>query len=304
MIASEQTKHGASTQPPNGTGDRSIRCLAAAKLNLTLAVLGRRPDGYHELESWVVRVRLYDEVVVEPADDLHLEVTPSGIDVPPDKNNLVWKAATGLADAAGVRPLAKMRLAKTIPTGAGLGGGSADAAATLTALNTLWGIGWPAERLTKVAETIGSDVPYCLTEGSALMRGRGETINPLKSCWSGWVALVVPPFSVSTAEVYSAWEGPSSTRRLPRGVHDSRQNAVQLADELFNDLEAPAFAVEPRLETIHRALDGLDGRRLRLTGSGACFFAVFDDPGAARAWGALASERIDGAVEIRIVQTS
>jgi len=281
-----------------------IRCRAPGKVNLSLAVLGRRPDGFHEIESWVVQFDWCDRLSLAPADRFSLRVSGRAEDVPVDEANLAWQAAAAMAEAAGRRPDVSVSLEKAIPSGAGLGGGSSDAAAVLLGLNKLWRLDWPVERLAPIAAALGSDVPLFLTAGSAVIRGRGERIERADCPWQGWLVLVVPPFSLSTAAVYAAWSRGPEVRPTPRQPWTTAYvNSEALMRALFNDLERPAFAVEPRLAKLHAALDGLDGRPVRMTGSGSALFSAFDHEVMAEAWRDTAVARAGADVETRVVPT-
>ncbi len=265
-----------------------VRRVAPAKINLTLAVSSRRPDGYHEIESWVVKIAWCDRVTVAVSEkpSLTLEGTVGGI--PADDTNLAFRAARLLADAANRPADFAIHLEKEIPAGGGLGGGSSNAAAVLLALNDLWGLSWRIEQLTPVAAAIGSDVPLFLREGSVVIRGRGELVRQLPRCWGGWVAMIVPPYSIPTAAVYEQWTSPGErqvdSKASPQPWRDPDLNARELMARLFNNLEPAAFAVEPRLHRLHQSLHGLDDRPVRMTGSGSCLFTLFDKEEAESAW--------------------
>jgi 4-diphosphocytidyl-2-C-methyl-D-erythritol kinase len=197
-----------------------------------------------------------------------------------------------------------IELEKHIPTGAGLGGGSSDAAATLLGLNSLWRLDRPVERLMPIAAQLGSDVPMFLEPGSAVIRGRGERVERLKAGWQGWLALVVPSYGVSTASVYARWAGPRPRQAAPRRPWERLPgDAEELSPLLFNDLEDAAFAGEPRLGRLHAALDGLAGRPVRMTGSGSCLFALFDSREEARNWRREALPRLDQGDRILVAAT-
>jgi len=291
-----------------------IRVPAPAKINLTLAVLGKRPDGFHELESWVTLIDWHDEIVVQARrGGLVLSVTGMGAEAPPAETNLVWKAAICLAEAAGIEASAHVELVKRLPIGAGLGGGSSDAGSTLLALNHVWGLHWPAGRLAEVAAGIGSDVPLfiasaerrnvALASQQFILRGRGERLEALESGWQGWVVVVVPGFGIPTAEVYrrhAALRAPPAARRpwetLPAG-------AAGLSRSLFNDLEPAAMAMEPRLAELHGKLDMLGGRPVRMTGSGSCLFSIMDSQAEAEAWRNLAESTLGPAARLIVTRT-
>lgn len=154
----------------------AIRIRAYAKVNLSLEVIGRRDDGYHEIVTIMQTVSLADTLTIRQADALTVECDAPGLD---GDSNLAWRAAATLAERAGIPPRAQISIAKRIPTAAGLGGGSADAAAALRGLNQLWGLDWPIEELAAIAAGLGSDVPFLLNGGTALATGRGDRITPL-----------------------------------------------------------------------------------------------------------------------------
>lgn len=282
---------------------KHITAPAPAKVNLSLAVLGRREDGFHEIESWVLKVGWYDRLTISPARELNLTISGAAGGVAADDSNLVLRAARALAEESGRPPGAAIGLEKHIPVGAGLGGGSSDAAVTLKALNELWGLQWAKERLQAVGARIGSDVPLFIEDAPAVViRGRGERVEALSMSPRGWVAVVVPAFSISTADVYRAVDAREVPRRsAARPWAEPTRSATQLQSELFNDLQEAAMAVEPRLAELYTRLDGLVGRRVHMTGSGSCLFVLFDDRSEAQAWGPIAQVRADQPIRIEVV---
>ncbi len=168
-----------------------IRAIARAKVNLSLEVRGRRPDGYHDLTTILQTIELHDTLTASPAPDGVLDLTIDGLRVPgPPGDNLVRRAAEALHRATGRQHGARLRLEKRIPVAAGLGGGSADAAAALLALDTLWDTRLGADALAELAAGLGSDVPFCLLGGAALAEGRGERLTPLPTLTDAWVVLI------------------------------------------------------------------------------------------------------------------
>lgn len=283
-----------------------LTCAAPAKINLTLAVLGRRPDGFHEIESWVMPVDLCDCLRLAISETASLQVQGNAGDVPADERNLAWTAMTKLAEAAGREPNVRIELDKRIPVGGGLGGGSSDAAAALIGLNMLWELGWPRQRLADIAADVGSDVPLFLLNGSAILRGRGERVEPAAEGRRRWIVLVVPPFSLSTPDVYRRHAEMATPSRRPadrvwQGA--SRLDAAQLSARLFNDLERAAFDLEPRLASLHAALCAAGDRPARMTGSGSCLFAVFDEEEEARCWARNAMEVSHDVGQVHVVRT-
>ena len=168
----------------------AIRIPAFAKINLSLEVIGRRDDGYHEIATILQTIDLADAVTIRQSDSLLVECDQPGLD---GERNLVWTAARALAERAGIAPRARISIVKRIPVAAGLGGGSADAAAALRGLNRIWGLDWPASELAAIAAGIGSDVPFLLYGGTALATGRGDCITPLPAPLPGRDLLLIAP---------------------------------------------------------------------------------------------------------------
>ena len=246
---------------------------AAAKVNLTLEVLGKRADGYHEIATVMQAVDLSDRITLEDADDL--ELRSSSPDVPTDARNLALRAAAALRETAAIEAGVRITLDKRIPVAAGLGGGSTDAAAVLLGLNRLWRLRWPLERLGEVAATLGSDVPFFVHGGIALGTGRGEQIRQLKGR-SLALVLVNPKFPASTAEMYARLtpdmysDGGATkalTGRLMRG-------APRIAASLYNGMEAAAGRLFPQIGQMRAALLAAGALGALMSGSGPTVFGV------------------------------
>ena len=244
--------------------ERVIRRSAHAKLNVSLHVLGRRDDGYHDIESVIVPVSLADEMTFRAAPELRLTVR-GDVEVPADEGNLVVIAAEALAAACGIEAGADVELDKRIPAAAGLGGGSADAAATLLALNELWGCGLEGDDLLELAAALGSDVPALLPGGPVLVGGRGEIVEPAEVEPSWWV-LLPQPFALRTSDVYRWWDEAAGPRD-PAGV---------------NDLEPPVVARHPEVAAAKDRLLAEGARRAMLCGSGPTVAGLADDEQEAR----------------------
>jgi 4-diphosphocytidyl-2-C-methyl-D-erythritol kinase len=256
---------------------RQIRIFAPAKLNLFLEVLGKRPDGYHEIRSVFHAINLCDEMVIEERKEgIHLDCSDPSL--PADERNLAWRAAALMQKKAGTSTGVAMRLMKKIPVGAGLGGGSSDASAVLKGLNDLWRLGLSAEELMRMAAELGSDCPYFIRCGTALCEGRGEIVNPLPSAGRLRFILVCPPIQVSTAEVYKNLSRNDLTdaRRddsiLRRAIQTG--NWVTIGRELFNRLEGPAFRLFRELEGAKRRLREVCPHGTLMTGSGSALFGI------------------------------
>ncbi len=258
------------------SGDRQS-AIAPGKLNLTLSVLGKRPDGYHELESVVVKITLYDGIDAFDCGGPPIQITCTDPAIPTDARNTVWRAASLLRRQAGQPAPLHIQLHKRIPIAAGLGGGSSDAAAVLRLLNQRWQVGLSDAQLRELGSEIGSDVPLFLTPGPVVIGGRGQQVEPVHLPWCGWLVLVLPPFGIATAEVYRAWDGRGHNPGAARQCLDARcHSAAALTGALFNDLEACAGRVEPRLRELKQGLEANTRYRFHVTGSGSTLFACLD----------------------------
>ena len=244
---------------------------ARAKLNLTLRVVGRRADGYHLLDSLVAFANIADDVSLVPAADFALAIDgPFAKDLPgPD--NLVERAAREFARAAGRAPGVAIRLTKNLPVASGIGGGSADAAATLRGLSELWATPIPADLPAK----LGADVPVCVAGGPAWMSGIGEIVEPVDPLPPWGVVLVNPGIGLATAKVFAARQGPFSAaaREAP---------TLEFLAHASNDLEAPALSLVGAIGEALAALRATGSKVVRMSGSGATCFALYEDRAAAR----------------------
>ena len=250
--------------------DGGMLWRAPAKLNLTLSVVGRRDDGFHELDSLVAKVTLYDELLVRPRDDGRIRLTCSPFDCGPVEENLAGRAARLLLSRAGGGG-ADINLTKRIPPGSGLGGGSSDAAAALAALNELWRLNLPTRRLSELAAELGSDVPLFLNGPAARIRGRGERVEPVE-VQPFFALLWMPELSCPTAEVYAAYDRLAGRNGTPAGGGGPR-----------NDLEPAASEICPELGEIASKLSAATGLEARLTGSGSAMFVLAENERQARA---------------------
>ena len=286
---------------------------AHAKINLTLRILGARPDGYRELRTTFQTLALHDTLTFhfEPGP-LRLESTDPAC--PVDAANLVWRAAEGVWAAAGRRGEpegVRIHLTKRIPMQSGLGGGSSDAAAALLVLAAAWRVPRPAARLPAIAASLGADVPFFLRGGTALGVGRGDVIYPLPDFPATWVTLVVPAFGVSTADAYRWWDhehgGGTLERLRPRQHASARARRVRGVSErgwgpasvrnvgegplvswlpereLTNDLQGPVTAHHPEIGRLVRALERAGADYAAMSGSGSAVFGLFRRRGAAEA---------------------
>lgn len=250
-----------------------LRAAALAKINRELRVGPPRSDGYHDVHSLLVSIDLADGIEVEPDRELSLRCEGPVL-VPSGPENLVWRAAQALARHFGVEPSGRVRLEKRIPVGAGLGGGSADAAVALRLFASLWNLPPATENLLPVAVKLGSDVPFFLFGGEAEVTGRGERITPREDAAARDLLLFVPPFSIGTMAVYAAFD------RLGPAGEAAHRLAVDESTAFFgpNDLALAVQAIEPRMETYLRSLATL-GSEFAITGSGSAIVlqGVSDD---------------------------
>jgi 4-diphosphocytidyl-2-C-methyl-D-erythritol kinase len=250
---------------------------APAKINLWLKVVGRRPDGYHLLESLVAFTDLADEIEARPADGLTLAVEgPMAPALAGEPDNLVLKAARLLGDRAAVAPRAALRLSKRIPVAAGLGGGSADAAAALKALVELWRVALPVEELFDLAARLGADVPMCLAGRTALVSGVGERLAPAPPLPPCALLLVNPGIALPTAEVFAARRGDFSPPLSAPSWTDLAGFVAALAAR-GNDLTDAAISLRPAIGEVLGFLRRTDGaRHVAMSGSGATCFALYE----------------------------
>ena len=256
-----------------------VTVRAHAKINLDLRVLGTRPDGFHELRTVFQAIALHDILTCVPRrGPFAIECAAAG--VPLDRTNLIWRAAEALWRAlrreGPVRDVL-IRLDKQIPLQSGLGGGSADAAATLVALARTWRIAVKPAQLTDVAATLGADVPFFLAGGTALGLGRGDEIYPLADLPRHWVVLLVPGFGVSTSDAYGWYDG---ERALARGPSAREPQHVpgpwpSRAAQMINDLEAPIARHHPEIDQMKAALRRAGAVAAAMSGSGSAVFGLF-----------------------------
>ena len=269
---------------------------AWAKLNLFLEVTGRRRDGYHELDSLIVFAGTGDRLAFFPAKDLTLEITgPHGAALSAGGDNLVMAAARALREAAGETPGARIVLDKQIPVAAGVGGGSADAAAALDGLNQLWHLKLGEARLRDLGIVLGADVPVCLFGRPALVRGSGEIIRRAPPLPPAWLVMANPGIALATRSVFEARSDAfSEPRDWPADIGTLSDLVVAL-EQRRNDLESPARSLVPEIDRVLAALAQLPGARLtRMSGSGATCFAMFTTADEARRGADILSRREPG----------
>ncbi len=263
--------------------DVAVRRAAPAKINLYLHVVGRRDDGFHLLDSLATFAGIADTIEVRPARDLTLRLAgPFAPRLPAGPENLVLRAARALAAATGATAGAAITLTKRLPPSSGMGGGSADAAATLRALAELWNAPLSDEAALAVALTLGADVPVCLTGRSAYMGGIGEVVTPVPELPPAWFVLVNPGVPVPTAAVFKARHGPFSPPSPPLELPVDVAGLASALRARRNDLEPAACALAPKVaDTLAELARQDDVLLARMSGSGGTCFGLFADAAAA-----------------------
>ncbi len=270
-----------------------------AKLNLFFEVLSKRTDGFHEIETLMVPISLYDSLTFDPqpsgrvmldcrwagqqsgkvdlespADSSHGDPTSLGV-LPPEAENLALRAALLLRERAGVEAAASMSLVKRIPAAAGLGGGSSDAAAALLAANLGWKLNWSRARLMELAAELGSDVPFFLAGGAAICRGRGEKIEPVGQLGALFGVVVRPPAGLSTAQVYAHCRPGRPVRSAAPLVGALRSGDLRrLKPLMHNTLEAAAVELCPWIGRLQHEFSRLNCVAAQMSGSGTSYFAI------------------------------
>jgi 4-diphosphocytidyl-2-C-methyl-D-erythritol kinase len=253
---------------------------APAKINLSLLIAGKRPDGFHEIETVMAKVNWFDEIRIQPADGTEIEFTCQGpCWAPDDRTNLVYRAAELILDACGRAGNVRLTLAKNVPAGSGLGSGSSDAAATLAGLNEYLNLGLSRQQLMDLASRLGSDIPFFLNGPLALCRGRGEKISELPDRFDFTAILILPHVNSSTKEVYAHYRhDPALYRRLTSQTagHLENNRLDLLAGMCVNMLESSCFHRYEELGDLKEAIQTLDVGPVCLSGSGSTLFCLLD----------------------------
>jgi 4-diphosphocytidyl-2-C-methyl-D-erythritol kinase len=254
----------------------NMRVLAPAKINLYLRIVGQRPDGYHLLDSLMIPISLYDEIVVEVRNGAStIIVTCDDPTVPTDHTNLAYKAAALLCQETGTQAVIAIALHKRIPAGAGLGGGSSDAAAVLKCLNTMLSCGLPEAGLCGLAARLGADVPFFVPGRPAQVRGIGELLSPIPALPRRWLVVVVPPFGVSTPWAYRRFDELSLSEAIPTPASAVTPGQWPPPVLFINDLERAVLPAYPRIAQIKRTLQQCGAEGALMSGSGSAVFGVF-----------------------------
>jgi 4-diphosphocytidyl-2-C-methyl-D-erythritol kinase len=260
---------------------------APAKVNLFFEVIAKRGDGYHEIETLMCPITIFDTLrfSAKPKGNIEFQCDVSHgfssnssaecVDLPVDNSNIAVRAVELLRQHAGVRSGAKLGLIKRIPTAAGLGGGSSDAAAALLAANVAWEINWPIDKLAELAARLGSDVPFFLASGPAICRGRGEQVEPVGAIGTLHFVIVRPPVGLATEAVYKICRPAEKPLSVMPLIHALRQgNKSKAGRMLFNRLLPSASALSPWIGRLQREFDRLDCLGHGLSGSGSSYFGL------------------------------
>ncbi|CAN5352604.1 4-(cytidine 5'-diphospho)-2-C-methyl-D-erythritol kinase [soil metagenome] len=268
-----------------------IRVRTHAKINLFLRVLARRPDGYHEIETIFHGVGLGDDLEIRAQGsagcEVHMELADGLPGLPPrDEENVITLAAERLGEWVGNRTGVSVRVVKRVPLAAGLGGGSGNAAGVLLTLNEMWAGGLGRAELLEVALQVGSDVPYCLSGGTALATARGEKVTPLPALCDMWFVLGISDEPLLTKDVYAAWDDlgpPDEVRSSPMALALGAGDVAEVASLLHNDLERAAFLLAPGLADKKGRLLDAGALGACVSGSGPTVFGIARDEPHARA---------------------
>lgn len=276
---------------------RSVRILAPAKVNLGLAILAKRPDGYHDIDTIMAMIDLCDEIRITPSAEAGISI--SGMDEIPVESNLMTKAARIWSEATGIDAAWHIDITKNIPSPAGIGGGSSNAAAVLRALNALHEAPLPNEKLHEIAGSLGADCPFFLGRPAARATGIGTDLQPLNPP-TGWVVIAVPRIAHSskTATLYGALtpEDYGSSEQIDAieafGIHTTK---------LPNSFLRPALVAFPELEFIEQTMTNIAGRAI-LSGAGPAMYAITQSKDEADAWTDELRDRLSSGVEVTTAQ--
>lgn len=249
---------------------------APAKINLSLDVLYKRDDGFHELEMIMTTIDLADRIELELLDENRIVVQSQTRFVPDDERNLAYKAASLVKDRFSINKGVAIKIDKNIPVAAGLGGGSSDAAAVLRGLNKLWNLQLSIDELAQLGAEIGSDVSFCVYGGTALAKGKGEVITPLPAPPKCWVVLAKPSIGVSTGEIYKKLELENlehpDTQAMLEAINTS--NYEKMCRNLSNVLESVTLNLHPEVKQIKRDMKRFGADAVLMSGSGPTVFAL------------------------------
>ena len=256
----------------------SLQIKARAKINLTLDVLGRRENGYHDVEMIMQQINIYDVITIKKIESHEIKLTCSDAFLPIDDKNLAYRAAKAMMETYNTGSGFEIHIDKNIPIAAGLAGGSTDAAAVIKGINTLCDLGLSIEAQQEIGFTLGADVPFCFMEGCALARGLGEILTPIRGFEHAWMVLVKPSFGVSTKDVYTNLvlddivKHPD-TQGMVKALKD--QNRHEVLSGLCNVLETVTLNMHPKVAEIKNMLSSFGSEGVLMSGSGPTVFGIF-----------------------------
>ncbi|MHC1718252.1 MAG: 4-(cytidine 5'-diphospho)-2-C-methyl-D-erythritol kinase [Acidaminococcaceae bacterium] len=275
---------------------------AFAKINLGLDIVGKRPDGYHEVNMIMQSIALADEIELLPAEKI--SVTTDKSDIPDGQDNLAWKAVMLMAEKYGHKPNVQIRIRKRIFSAAGLAGGSADAAAVLRGLNRLWELGLSAEKLEALAAELGSDVPFCVRGGTAAATGRGEILEPLADMPETWLVLAKPKVSVSTAWAYQNFRNEDVGARpdiitMKKAIKNSdKQGIIACMGNVLESITAKAYS---EIDAIKETMMDNGAQISLMSGSGPTVFCLVDSEARGKYIAAVLREKYP--IDIELTKT-
>ncbi len=262
----------------------SISLKAYAKINLTLDVVSRRPDGYHNVEMIMQSVDLWDLITLQEIRQ-GIELDCNIPDLPRDEGNIAWRAAQLIKTEFNIETGIRITIHKNIPREAGLAGGSADCAAVLLGLNKIWNLGMDVKKLQALGKRLGADVPFCLVGGTALAEGIGDMLTPIKSKEDIWLVIIKPDFGVSTKEIYSKLKLEAIRNRPdnPRMIKYLETGDIQgISSSLANVLEEVTIPMHPQIHRLKEELVAHGALGALMSGSGPSVYGIFPDQEAAR----------------------
>ncbi|MBP2257124.1 4-(cytidine 5'-diphospho)-2-C-methyl-D-erythritol kinase [Virgibacillus alimentarius] len=257
---------------------------APAKINLSLDILGKRDDGYHEVEMIMTTIDLSDRIELHPLDQDRIDVSLESRYVPNDERNLAFKAAQIFKTMYNIEKGVHIKIEKSIPVSAGLGGGSSDAAAVLRGLNRLWSMNIPTEELAALGAHIGSDVPFCVHNSTAIAKGRGERIEKLPSPPSCWVILAKPNIGVSTRTIFQRFDMSCITHPSTSEIISAleEKNFIKLCNNLGNVLESVTIKLHPEVQQIKDRMKYAGSAGVLMSGSGPTIYGLVQHENKAR----------------------
>ncbi|OGP54119.1 MAG: 4-(cytidine 5'-diphospho)-2-C-methyl-D-erythritol kinase [Deltaproteobacteria bacterium RBG_13_52_11] len=259
-----------------------ISLRAPAKVNIRLDVLGKRPDGYHEIKTWIYPISLADELHIEKVNTTKIIISSAHPELPLGEENLAYRAAALFMKERGLSGGVKIEIIKRIPLAAGLGGGSSDAAAVLKGMNILWGANVPPDGLMEIGVKIGADVPFFILGKGAIMGGKGVRVVKFLPPLKAWMVLINPGLPLSTQQVYQQGKWGLTKEGGDNRILMPPQDLKKMGDFLHNDLEGPALELMPIIENIKGRLHEAGASGVLMTGSGPTVFGLFRSEAEAR----------------------